>query len=363
MPRKGFGINLRGKKSGAKRLGVACRSGGKEGMGTTLTLSLACTQTDRSAPILDGRIPIAGCTIVPLPGQTQDIFRRVLTDKAFDVAEMSMSTHIVQVARNVEDYVAVPVFLSRAFRHSAIYIRTDRGIAKPEDLAGKTIGLEQYQQTVALWVRGILADRHGVRTEDVEWRNGGLEQPGGGERLALTLPPGIRLSAIPPGETLDGMLAAGTLDAVIATRPPPSFLAGRPNVGRLFPDYRQAELAYFRETRAFPIMHLLVIRRLLAERHPWLPVEVFRAFVRAKAHAMRELQLTNIARVTLPWIAEHEAETRAAMGANFWPYGLPESRHEIAAMLRYSFNDGLIARQLAPEELFHPSTHALADRA
>ena len=169
-------------------------------METTLTLSLACTQTDRSAPILDGRIPIAGCTIIPLPGQTQDIFRRVLADRAFDIAEMSMSTHIVQVARNTEDYVAVPVFLSRAFRHSAIYIRTDRGIAKPEDLAGKTIGLEQYQQTVALWVRGILADRHDVRTEDVDWRNGGLEQPGGGERLALTLPPNIRLSAIPPAK-------------------------------------------------------------------------------------------------------------------------------------------------------------------
>jgi 4,5-dihydroxyphthalate decarboxylase len=327
-----------------------------------LKLSLACTQTDRSAPILDGRIAIAGCEVLPMPGQTQDIFRRTLTDQAFDIAEMSMSSHIVQVARGVADYVAVPVFLSRAFRHSSIYIRTDRNIGRPQDLAGRTIGLEQYQQTVALWLRGILAEQYGVRTQDVAWRTGGLEQPGGGERLALTLPAGIDVSPIPRGETLDGMLAAGGLDAVIATRAPPCFTAGRPHIGRLFPDYRWAEEEYFRATRAFPIMHGLVIRRSLVDRHPWLPVEVFRAFVQAKALAMREVTMLNVARVTLPWIAEHAAETRAAMGDNFWAYGLPESRHELEAMLRYASTDGLIARQLVPEDLFHPSTHALADR-
>src|SRR5271156_1251044 len=140
-------------------------------------LSLACTQTDRAAPILDGRIAIPGCEIIPHPGQTQDIFRRVLSDQAFDIAEMSMSSHVVQVARGVDDYVAIPVYLSRVFRHSAVYIRTDKGIASPHDLRGKTIGIEQYQQTVGLWVRGVLSDQYGVTTRDVNWRTGGLERP------------------------------------------------------------------------------------------------------------------------------------------------------------------------------------------
>ena len=328
-----------------------------------LKLSLACTQTDRSAPILDGRIPIEGCEIIPLPGQTQDIFRRTLSEQAFDIAEMSMCSQIVQASRQDENYVAIPVFLSRAFRHSSIYIRSDRGIERPEDLAGKTIGLEQYQQTVALWVRGILADQHGVRTQDVQWRNGGLDQPGGGERLALKLPADIRLEAIPKGETLNAMLAKGHLDALIATRPPACFTDRLPNVARLFPDYKQAEISYFQQSGAFPIMHCLVIRRSIVDAHPWLPTEVFKAFVKAKAYALKELTLMNIPRITLAWIAEDAAETRAILGDNMWSYGLRESRHELETMLRYSLNDGLISEAMSPEQLFHPSTHALPDRA
>lgn len=330
---------------------------------TKLTVSLACTQTDRAAPILDGRIPIEGCEVLPLPGQTQDIFRRALNDQAFDIAEMSFSSHMVQVLRGVRDYVAIPVFLSRSFRHSSIYIRTDRGIDRPEDLAGRTMGLEQYQQTVGLWVRGILGDEYGVSTQDVNWKNGGLDQPGGGERLPLKLPDSVRLSAIGPSETLSGLLASGGLDALIATRPPSCFEKGAPNVARLFPDYQKAEMAYFARTRCFPIMHCVVIRQSLVDKHPWLPTEVFRAFVKAKAYALKELTLVNILRISLPWIAEHEAETRKLLGDNMWSYGFKESRHEVATALRYSHNDGLIDRQLTPEEIFHPSTHGLTDQA
>lgn len=328
-----------------------------------LRLTLACTQTNRSAPLLDGRIAPEGCEIIPMPGQTQDIFRRVLNDQAFDIAEMSMSSHIVQASRAAEAYVAIPVYLSRTFRHSALYIRTDRGIARPQDLAGKRIGIEQYQQTVGLWVRGILGDGYGVRTQDVQWVNGGLEQPGGGERLKLDLPQSIRLAPAPQGATLNGMLADGSLDALIGSRAPSCFDRNHEGVGRMFPDYRQAEMAYFAATRCFPIMHAVVIRRTLVDRHPWLPVEVFRAFVRSKAIALKELFLLNIPRISLAWIAEDAVATQKALGGSLWSYGLPQSRHEIEAMLRYAANDGLTARQLAPEELFHPSTHALADQA
>ena len=328
-----------------------------------LTLTLACTQTDRSAPLLDGRVAPDGCEIIPMPGQTQDIFRRTLNDQAFDIAEMSMSSQIVQASRGVQDYVTIPVYLSRTFRHSALYIRTDRGIARPEDLAGKRIGIEQYQQTVGLWVRGILGDEHGVRTQDVQWVNGGLEQPGGGERLKLRLPEGISLTSAPAGATLNGMLADGALDAVIGSRAPSSFDRGAPGVGRMFPDYRAAEMAYFGRTKCFPIMHCVVIRRSLVDRHPWLPVEVFRAFVRSKAIALKELFLINIPRISLAWIAEDAIATQKALGGTLWSYGLPQSRHEIEAMLRYAANDGLTEKQLTPEELFHPSTHTLPDQA
>ncbi|MBI1218183.1 MAG: ABC transporter substrate-binding protein [Rhodobacteraceae bacterium] len=327
-----------------------------------LTLSLACTQTDRAAPILDGRIRIPGCEVIALPGETQDIFSRVLDDQAFDLAEMSMGSQIVQHGRGVQDYVALPIFLSRAFRHSAIYIRTDRGITRPEDLAGRTVGVMQYQQTVGLWVRGMLGDEYGVRTQDVNWVTGGLEQPGGGERIALELPDTIRLAPIAEGDTLNAMLAEGRIDALVATRAPSCITRGLPGVGCLFPDSRPAETEYFKKTKIFPMMHCLVMRRQLALEYPWLPVEVFRAFVAAKALALKDLTLANIPRISLAWIVEDAAETRRVLGANPWKYGFAESRHEIETLLRYAQNDGLIPAPIAPEDFFWPSVLGLKDQ-
>ncbi|AKI02720.1 4,5-dihydroxyphthalate decarboxylase [Hoeflea sp. IMCC20628] len=329
---------------------------------TKLALSLACTQTDRAAPILDGRIAISGCDVIPLPGVTQTIFRQVLDDKAFDIAEMSMSSHLIQVDRGVRDYVALPIFLSRSFRHSAIYINANSGIKKPEDLRGCKFGVQQFQQTVGLWVRGMLADEYGIRSQDVTWMNGGLEAPGGGERLKLDLPEEISLTPIPATETLNGMLADGRLDALIATKPPSSFTSGDSRVARLFPDYQSAEKDYFRKTRAFPIMHCVVVRQSLVDQHPWLPAEVFKAFVRAKALALDEMKQVNILRLTLPWIAETFADVQNLMGGDIWNYGLKESRHEIEHMLRYAHGDGLTGRHLTPEEVFHPSTFSLSDK-
>ncbi|WIY26570.1 ABC transporter substrate-binding protein [Parasedimentitalea psychrophila] len=327
-----------------------------------LTLSLACTQTDRAAPILDGRISISGCDVIPLPGITQTIFRQVLDEQAFDIAEMSMASHLIQVDRGVRDYVAIPVFLSRSFRHSSIYINKDSGIKKPEDLRGRTIGVQQFQQTVGLWVRGMLGDQYGVRSQDVKWMNGGFEAPGGGERLQLDLPEAISLEPIPATETLNEMLADGRLDALIATKPPSSFASGDPRVGRLFPDYPSVEKEYYRNTEAFPIMHCVVIRQSLVDAHPWLPAEVFKAFVQAKALALEEMKQVNILRLTLPWIAETAAEVRDLIGENVWKYGFKESKPEMETMLRYAHGDGLTGRLLAPEDVFHASPLTLADK-
>ncbi|MCA3324764.1 MAG: ABC transporter substrate-binding protein [Roseomonas sp.] len=311
-----------------------------------ISLTLACTATDRTRPLMEGRFKVPGTDITFLPGEPEDIFRRALRDRAFDISELSMGSHIVTSARGDAPYIGVPVFLSRAFRHSAIYIRTDRGINSAADLAGREIGLPEYQQTAALWVRGILRDHYGVDTKGISWRTGG-------ERVAITLPDGFKVK--PMGEPLEEALAAGRIDALIAPRPPTCFNTGSAPVARLFPDYRREEENWFRASGFFPIMHCLAVRKDVAERHPWLPVELFRAFSAAKAASLAEMSLVNVLRVSLPWIAAEAEAQSAIFGGNPWPYGFKRNRAEIAAMIRYAVEDGLAARQMEPEELFHPS--------
>lgn len=326
-----------------------------------ITLTLACTVTDRSRPILDGRVALPGVRLVTLPGEGEDIFRRALRDRAFEITELSMASHIVTTARGDSPYVGVPVFPSRAFRHSAIYVRTDRGIRTPADLRGKTIGLREYQQTLALWLRGIFRDSDGLRASEVTWRTGGLEAPGGGERIPIQLPPDIDLKQVGPADTLNGLLAAGELDGIISGQPPSCWLKKTAPVERLFPNYRDAEIAYRHATGFFPIMHCIAIRKDIAGAYPWLPLEVFRAFAQAKALAAGELQQSGVLRVSLPWVVEHFAETQRIMGPNPWPYGFQANRGEIEAMLNYAAADGLTANRLDPAALFHPSTFEAGD--
>ena len=321
-----------------------------------LTLSLACTLSDRTRPILDGRVTVPGVTFDVMTGEPEDIFRRALRDRDLEVTELSMGSHIVTTVRGDAPYVGVPVFLSRAFRHSAIYVRTDRGIHGPADLAGRRIGLPEYQQTAALWVRGILREHYGVDTSGIAWRTGGLEMAGGSERVALRLPPGLDVAPIGPDETLNGLLANGELDAIVAPRPPSCFAAQTAPVGRLYPDYRIEEEAYYRATGFFPIMHCLAVRKDVAAAHPGLPRALFQVFSQAKALSVSELSLVNVLRVSLPWIAaEAEAQTRI-MGGDPWPYGFERNREEIAAMIRYAVGDGLAAHAIEPEALFHSDT-------
>jgi 4,5-dihydroxyphthalate decarboxylase len=328
--------------------------------GNPLSLSFACFQTDRSRPLLDGRVAIPGVHLRRDP-EEEDIFRRALRERAFEVSELSMSSHIVTTARGDAPYVGIPVFLSRAFRHSAIYIRTDRGIRSAADLAGRTIGLPEYQQTAALWVRGMLREYYGVDTVGIAWRTGGLEKPSAGERIALSLPPHLDVKPIGAGETLNALLADGKLDAVIGPRPPSCFTAGGVPVARLFPDYRREEEAFFKATGFFPLMHCLTVRKDVAEAHPWLPAALFHAFAKAKALSLAELKLVNVLRVSLPWIAAEAEAQMALFGGNPWPYGFARNRAEIEAMIRFAVADGMVAQPIAPEALFHPSTLELTE--
>jgi 4,5-dihydroxyphthalate decarboxylase len=322
-----------------------------------LCLSIGTGYNDRIAPILDGRVPITGCTVLPvMPLRSGEIFHRALNYQEFDITELSLSSHCVLTARNSAPYVGIPIFISRVFRHSAIYIRTDRGITQPTDLKGRTIGLPEYQQTANVWTRGILQDEYGVRVSDIKWRTGGLEEPGRHERTALNLPPEIDVEAIPSDLTLSGMLENGDIDAIFAPREPPCAKRPRSAIGRLFPDYARAEEEYFRRTKIFPIMHLIGIRRDLAERHPWLPLEVYKACASAKQVAIDDLGHIGALATTLPWCVHELERTKAIMGEDFWPYGIEANRSQLETFTRYIHEQGLSTERLAVDELFAPST-------
>ncbi len=321
-----------------------------------LAVSLACCNYDRCRAIFDGRITIEGCDVYPAALEPEECFHRAFKNQEFDISELSLSSHTMTTAQGKNAYVGVPAFVSRLFRHSGIYIRKDRGIEQPQDLVGKTIGLPEYQITANVWIRGILADEYGVGVSDVRWRSGGIEEPGRSERAPLDLPPGIDLQPIPTDRTLSQMLEAGELDGVISARAPSCFLRGAPDIARLFPDARTEEESYYKRTNIFPIMHLIGVRRSLAERHPWLAVSVLKAFLEAKRLAMEDLAQIGHLYVSLPWAVAERDRTVALMCDDYWPYGVEENRHVLEIFLRYHHEQGLSKRTLGPEDLFAPST-------
>jgi 4,5-dihydroxyphthalate decarboxylase len=246
------------------------------------------------------------------------------------------------------------VFPSRAFRHTSIYVRTDR-IQSPDDLRGCRIGVPEYQLTANVWVRMILEEDYGIGPGDVTWVRGGYEQPGRIEKIDLNLPAGVVVENAAPDETISALLASGRLDAVIGPRAPSCFERGHPDVGYLFADPQETAADWYRRTRLFPIMHTLGIRRALADKHPWLPVAVFKAFERSKSMALAKLGDTSAAKVTLPFVEEQLRAARLLMGEDFWSYGLEANRGVLTAFLRRHHQEGLSARLLAPEDLFHPA--------
>jgi 4,5-dihydroxyphthalate decarboxylase len=325
-----------------------------------IPITIACGNYDRTAAIRDGRVKVEGCAVTHLPLYPEEIFHRVFKFQEFDVAEMSGSSFIRTVAAGKSEFIGIPAFVSRIFRHSGIYIRKGAGIDKPEDLRGKRIGLPEYQITAVVWMRGMLQHEYGVMPSEIHWRQGGQEQPGREERTPLKPIPGLDLKPIPKDKTLVSMLREGELDALFTARAPSSFLAGEEHITRLFPDTRAAELAYYKKTGLFPIMHLVGIKKKLLEQHDWLATSIYKAFLQAKELAMIDLTDVNALMVTLPFLEAETKATQAAMGKDFWRYGIHESRHEIEALVQYLHEQGLIERKPALEELFAPSTFEMS---
>jgi 4,5-dihydroxyphthalate decarboxylase len=323
-------------------------------MTVRIPITLACGDYDRTRAIKDGRVNVEGCDVTYLPMEPEEVFHRAFKHQEFDVCELSFSSYMRTMDAGTSPYVGVPAFVSRLFRHAAVYIRTDRGIRHPSDLKGKLIGLPEYQITAVVWLRGIMQDEYGVKPTDIRWRQGGIEEPGRTERTPLKPIPGLDLKSV-PDKALSAMLEAGELDAIFSARAPSCFVKGAPNIGRLFPDYREVEKAYYKKTQMFPIMHLIGVKRHLVERHPWLPASLYKAFGQAKAYAMHDVRDINALLVTLPWLVAEVEETVALMGEDFWRYGVKENAREIEALTRYAFEQGLVSRKLSMEDLFPAS--------
>ena len=324
-------------------------------MPVRIPLTLACGDYDRTRALQNGRVEVEGVDLTYLPMEPEETFHRTFKHHEFDASELSFSSYLRTVDSGEAPYIGIPAFVSRLFRHSGIYIRTDRGIREPADLKGKTIGLPEYQITAVVWLRGIIQDEYGVKPSDISWRQGGIEEPGRTERTPLKNIPGVEIKGIPSDKTLSGMLESGELDAMFTARAPSCFLRGAPNVDRLFPDFRATEKAYYKKTGIFPVMHLVGIKRELAAKHPWLPASLYKAFVQAKELAMRDVREINALPVTLPWLVAEAQETERLMGHDFWRYGAYENRKEVDTLARYAHEQGLVSRRIGIEELFAPS--------
>jgi 4,5-dihydroxyphthalate decarboxylase len=323
--------------------------------GARLRLTLAIGEYDHVRDLCTGAVPVAGATITPLHPPTEEIFHRFIRYREWEVSEMSFAKYVAFRARGDDSLRAIPVFPSRMFRHSSIYVRRDGPVRVPADLAGKRIGVPEWAQTAAVYSRGLLAEEYGIDLAGIEWVQAGVNQKGRPEKIALDLPPGIRLTRRPDA-SLDEMLRTGALDAVLSAHPPASFEAGDPAIARLFADPAAEERGYYERTGIFPIMHVVAIRAAVLDRFPWIAMNLLDAFEAAKRRSQARMVEYTASRLPVPWAQMHAERIAALFGADPWPYGLEGNVTTLEAFLRWAHVQGVAARHLTPAELFPPET-------
>jgi 4,5-dihydroxyphthalate decarboxylase len=317
-----------------------------------LKLTLACWDYDRTRPLIDGRVQAEGIDLEVKVMRPRETFPRMLENKEFEVAELSLGSYVSLIGRGACPFVAVPVALSKIFRHSCIYLRTDAGIRTPQDLRGKRVGTTQLGSTAAIFMNGMLQHEYGVAMEDIHWFIGGLTAPTQRPLIPLKLPEKVKVEFLPPERTLEGMLESGDLEALLAIYIPSIFEKGSPRIARLFPNYYEAEQDYYRRTGIFPIMHTVVLRDDIYRGHPWAARSIYQAFREARDLAINGLYDTDALHLSLPWLIHHIEETWRVLGKDFWAYGLEPNRPALKAIGQYVYEQGLSPRIVSPDELF-----------
>lgn len=328
---------------------------------TDLTLTFASDYYfDRIGALIDGTVKPEGITIQFVRAHPRDLFRQVAQTTELDLAEMSTSTYMNLASRGDDRYVAIPVFLSRNFRHSYVFVPGDSDMREPQDLRGKRVGVAEYQMTAALWQRAFMQHDYGVMPGEMRWFEGGLWEPGYAERNRIAPPPGVSIERIPEHKHLEGMLADGELDALFNATRPAAFMDGSGRVRRLFPNFVEVEQDYYRRTGQFPIMHTAVVRGEIYRQHPWVAESLFNAFAEAQRVGWERLNDTGALAVMVPWLPAALEQTAAAMGPTYWQYGFAANEATLDAMCQYHHEQGLSAQRLRPEQLFAKETLELA---
>ena len=315
---------------------------------TRVQLSLAIGAYDHVRDLVSGSIQPEGIELIAHELAIEEVTFRFTRFGEWDASELSFGKTVALLAQDDAQIVPIPVFPSRVFRHSAIYVREESGVHNPKDLEGRRVGIPEWAQTAGIYVRGLLQHEYGVNLASIDWLQAGVREPGRGEKVALQLPAGIRLTPV-PDKSLSQMLAAGELDAVISARAPQ-------NAKRLFADYQSLELAYWKKTRIFPIMHVVVLRKDVYQRNRWIAMNLLKAFNASKQQSLARVIELGVSHAPLPWVADHAARWRELAGEDFWPYGVEANRATLEAFLQYSFEQGVCRRRLKVEELFAPET-------
>ena len=318
-----------------------------------LPLTLAISHYDHVTELVTGRVPVEGVELTALNLQIEEIFFRQFNYRDFDVSEVSMGKYCSLVSQGDSPLVAIPVFPSRVARHSSVYIRRDGPVKKPQDLAGKRIGIPEWAQTASVYSRGFIQHQYGIDLKSIHWIQAGVDQPGRLEKVKLKLPDGIRYESR-PDKSLGGMLISGEIDAALSAHPPLCFDQGHPNVGRLFEDYLDIEMKYVKETGIYPIMHTVAFRREIVEKHPWVAANLFKAFDEARRISVERALACTSSALPLPWGYEFAKRMQAVVGNDLMPYGVEANRTTLDAFLQYAFEQGVCHRRLQPEELFPP---------
>lgn len=316
-----------------------------------IQLSMAISDYDHVRDLVNGRVRAEGIDLTPMELPIEEIFYRMFSFAEWDVAEFSMAKYVSMIGAGTAPFRAIPIFPSRVFRQSAFYVATGASVRSPEDLVGKRIGIPEWAQTAGIYARAFLQHQCGMRLADIHWIQAGVNQAGRSEKATLSLPDGVKIEQV-RDRSLNELLLTGDLDGIISAREPVAFLARDPRIARLWPDYRSIEERYYRDTGVFPIMHVVVIRNEMLSRHPWIAMNLFRAFDEAKTNSLRRLSSIVNSSVAVPWMHDTYHRAQQVLGDNFWPYGIEPNLHTLNAFLQYCGEQGLTQRTVSVEELF-----------
>lgn len=319
-----------------------------------LELTLAIHDYDHTRDLVSGKVPVPGIRLRTIELSPPEINGRFSRHREWPVSEYGLGKYVAQRAAGDDSITAIPVFPARVFRQSCIYVRTESDLRAPEQLAGKRVGIPEWAQTAVIYVRGFLVHQHGVDLASIDWQQAGVSSPGRVEKVAVDLPPGVRVTAR-PDRTLESLLLGGEVDAIVTAQPPDAFVAGDPRIRRLFADPAAAEAAYYRATGVFPIMHTIAIRRDVLDAHPWVALNLLGAFEEAKRRSYARLLDAMAPRLPLPWIGAATEAAQAMFGPDVYPYGIEANRATLETFLGFAAEQGVARRRLEVEELFAPT--------